>query len=55
MLNVLIIALLSTICVADIFTAVADLQNLLGAEKEVTSVISAYIDSELERLQQLKK
>uniref|UniRef100_A0A9J2PY10 procollagen-proline 4-dioxygenase n=1 Tax=Ascaris lumbricoides TaxID=6252 RepID=A0A9J2PY10_ASCLU len=55
MLNVLIFAVLSTICVADIFTAVADLQNLLGAEKEVTSVISAYIDSELERLQQLKK
>uniref|UniRef100_A0A915BIH4 Prolyl 4-hydroxylase alpha subunit domain-containing protein n=2 Tax=Parascaris univalens TaxID=6257 RepID=A0A915BIH4_PARUN len=55
MLNVLIFAALSTMCVADIFTAVADLQNLLGAEKEVTSVISAYIDSELERLQQLKK
>ncbi|VDK53678.1 unnamed protein product [Anisakis simplex] len=54
MLITLLLVVFSTVCSADIFTAIADMQNLLGAEKEVTTIISAYIDSEFERLKQLK-
>jgi len=42
-------------CAADLFTAMADMESLLGAEKEVTGVISQYIESELQRLERLKK
>jgi prolyl 4-hydroxylase len=56
----IVICLLSIIlvdrrCNADLFTAMADMEALLGAEKEVTGVISQYIDSEMRRLEQLKK
>lgn len=43
------------LCHADIFTAIADMQNLLGAEKEVKTLISNYIEVEMDRLERLKK
>lgn len=40
---------------ADLFTAIADMQHMLGAEKEVNKVIDDYIRVEQQRLEQLKK
>ncbi|CAI4231813.1 unnamed protein product [Auanema sp. JU1783] len=40
---------------ADLFTAIADMERMLGHEKDVTSVIDQYISSEQERLKELKK
>ncbi|PAV70367.1 hypothetical protein WR25_24413 isoform B [Diploscapter pachys] len=40
---------------ADLFTAIADMQHMLGSEKDVTSVIDAYIEEEQGRLEQLKR
>ena len=40
---------------ADIFTAMADMQRMLGAEKDVTSVIDNYIQEEQSRLDDLKR
>lgn len=42
-------------CAADIFTAIADMQRMLGVEKEVTSVIESYIEAEQRRLDELKR
>lgn len=39
----------------DLFTAIADMQHMLGAEKEVNKVIDEYIQVEHKRLDQLKK
>ena len=55
MLLLILFVLLSALCSADIFTAMVDMQNLLGAEEEVNSLIENYIDIELERLDRLKK
>jgi hypothetical protein len=40
---------------ADLFTAMADMEGLLGAEKEVGAVINEYIDSEMKRLENIKR
>ena len=40
---------------AEIFTAMADMELLLGAEKQVTTVIDQYIEAEQRRLQRLKE
>ncbi|VDL70863.1 unnamed protein product [Nippostrongylus brasiliensis] len=42
-------------CRADLFTAIADMQRMLGAEKEVTAVIEKYIEAEQKRLEELKR
>ncbi|KAL6738222.1 hypothetical protein Aduo_011792 [Ancylostoma duodenale] len=42
-------------CTADIFTAIADMQRMLGAEKEVTTVIESYIEAEQKRLDELRR
>ncbi|VDO86278.1 unnamed protein product [Heligmosomoides polygyrus] len=42
-------------CTADLFTAIADMQRMLGAEKEVTNIIEKYIDAEQKRLDDLKR
>ncbi|KAK5968530.1 hypothetical protein GCK32_021892 [Trichostrongylus colubriformis] len=42
-------------CTADLFTAIADMQRMLGAEKEVTVVIDQYIEAEQKRLDELKR
>uniref|UniRef100_A0A1I7X377 TPR_REGION domain-containing protein n=1 Tax=Heterorhabditis bacteriophora TaxID=37862 RepID=A0A1I7X377_HETBA len=47
--------LLVGIVSADLFTAIADMQNMLGAEKEVTAVIDNYIAAEQERLDELRR
>ncbi len=38
----------------EVFTAMADMETLLDAEKQVTSVIDEYIEMEVERLKKLK-
>ncbi|CAJ0579739.1 unnamed protein product, partial [Mesorhabditis spiculigera] len=40
---------------ADLFTAIADLQTMLGAEKNIVPVVKEYIAAEQERLDHLKK
>lgn len=40
---------------AELFTAMADVECLLGVEKEVTSVVENYIRAEEERLGELRK
>ena len=40
---------------AEVFTAIADLESLLGAEKEVTAAIDDYISAEKDRLQKLHR
>lgn len=40
---------------AEVFTAMADMENLLGAEKHVTGVIDRYIEYEQERLAKLRQ
>ncbi|ETN72504.1 tetratricopeptide repeat protein [Necator americanus] len=42
-------------CTADIFSAIADMQMMLGVEKEVTAVIDNYIAAEQKRLDNLKR
>uniref|UniRef100_A0A0K0DQV6 P4Ha_N domain-containing protein n=1 Tax=Angiostrongylus cantonensis TaxID=6313 RepID=A0A0K0DQV6_ANGCA len=42
-------------CTADLFTAIADMQKMLGAEKEVTNIIENYIEAEQRRLDDLKR
>ncbi|KAJ1369161.1 phytochrome 2 [Parelaphostrongylus tenuis] len=42
-------------CAADLFTAIADMQKMLGAEKEVTNIIENYIEAEHKRLDDLKR
>ncbi|KJH48306.1 hypothetical protein DICVIV_05615 [Dictyocaulus viviparus] len=50
-----ILSLLFGCCAADLFTAIADMQKMLGAEKEVTSIIENYIEAEQDRLNELKR
>ncbi len=38
----------------EVFTAMADMEALLGAEKQVTTVIDQYIEYESKRLEKLK-
>jgi prolyl 4-hydroxylase len=40
---------------SEVFTAMADIESLLYAEKHVTSVIDQYIESEMRRLEKLKE
>ena len=47
--------LLLSLVSADLFTAIADMQHMLGAEKEVNRVIEEYISVEQQRLDQLKR
>lgn len=39
----------------EVFTAMADMESLLQAEKHVTTVIDQYIESEMRRLEKLKE
>ncbi|CAJ0937708.1 unnamed protein product, partial [Mesorhabditis belari] len=50
-----LLSYLLAIAWADLFTATADLQHMLGAEKNIVPVINDYIEAEQERLEQLKK
>lgn len=40
---------------AEVFTAMADMENLLHTEKHVVSVIDQYIDMEMKRLDLLRE
>ncbi|EFP08464.1 hypothetical protein CRE_15564 [Caenorhabditis remanei] len=51
---VVLVCLLAGLARADLFTAIADLQHMLGAEKDVTSVIDQYIAAERDRLDDLR-
>ncbi len=42
-------------CSAEIFTAMAEMEIVLGAERQATSVIDAYIEAEHRRLERLKE
>ncbi|XGW28333.1 hypothetical protein V3C99_008255 [Haemonchus contortus] len=55
MCGLLLLLLLFGSCSADLFTAIADMQRMLGAEKEVTNVIDKYIEAEQKRLEELKR
>uniref|UniRef100_A0A7I4YLH5 procollagen-proline 4-dioxygenase n=1 Tax=Haemonchus contortus TaxID=6289 RepID=A0A7I4YLH5_HAECO len=55
MCGLLLLLLLFGSCSADLFTAIADMQRMLGAEKEVTTVIDKYIEAEQQRLEELKR
>ncbi|VDO22541.1 unnamed protein product [Haemonchus placei] len=55
MCGLLLLLLLFGSCSADLFTAIADMQRMLGAEKEVTTVIDKYIEAEQKRLEELKR
>ncbi|VDM61368.1 unnamed protein product [Angiostrongylus costaricensis] len=50
-----VLLLLLGSCTADLFTAIADMQKMLGAEKEVTNIIENYIEAEQKRLDDLKR
>ncbi|CAB3409489.1 unnamed protein product [Caenorhabditis bovis] len=52
---VLIGLLLASAVTCDLFTAIADLQHMLGAEKDVTRIIDQYILAEKERLDDLRR
>ncbi|KAF1757806.1 hypothetical protein GCK72_014263 [Caenorhabditis remanei] len=52
---VVLVCLLAGLAHADLFTAIADLQHMLGAEKDVTSVIDQYIAAERDRLDDLRR
>nr|CAB71299.1 prolyl 4-hydroxylase alpha subunit 1 [Caenorhabditis elegans] len=41
--------------VADLFTSIADMQNLLETERNIPKILDKYIHDEEERLVQLKK
>ncbi|PIC34569.1 hypothetical protein B9Z55_014182 [Caenorhabditis nigoni] len=55
MRTVAIVCLLAALADADLFTAIADLQHMLGAEKDVTTVIDQYIAAERARLDDLRR
>ncbi|KHJ93516.1 prolyl 4-Hydroxylase alpha-subunit, region, partial [Oesophagostomum dentatum] len=55
MRSLALLLLLFGSCTADIFTAMADMQRMLGVEKDVTSVIENYIEEEQNRLNDLKR
>ncbi|KAK6039932.1 tetratricopeptide repeat protein [Cooperia oncophora] len=55
MRGLVLLLLLFGSCTADLFTAIADMQRMLGAEKEVTTVIDRYIEAEQKRLDDLKR
>ncbi|KAK6022881.1 hypothetical protein OSTOST_11406 [Ostertagia ostertagi] len=55
MLGLGLLLLLFGSCTADLFTAIADMQRMLGAEKEVTTIIDKYIEAEEKRLDELKR
>ncbi|CAI5447148.1 unnamed protein product [Caenorhabditis angaria] len=48
-------SLLLSLVAADLFTAIADLEHMLGAEKGVANVIDDYIVAEQKRLNDLRK
>lgn len=50
-----VLPLLLQYATAEVFTSMADLEMLLGAEGQVTTVIDQYIASEQARLQKLKE
>lgn len=52
---VVLVCLLAGLAHADLFTAIADLQHMLGAEKDVTTVIDQYIAAEKARLDDLRR
>ncbi|CAD6196789.1 unnamed protein product [Caenorhabditis auriculariae] len=45
---------LLALALADLFTAIADMEHMLGAEKDVMGVIDQYIEAERERLNKLR-
>ncbi|CAL2040601.1 unnamed protein product [Caenorhabditis brenneri] len=55
MRTAVLVCLLAALAHADLFTAIADLQHMLGAEKDVTTVIDKYIAAERERLDDLRR
>ncbi|CAI2350753.1 unnamed protein product [Caenorhabditis sp. 36 PRJEB53466] len=52
---VVLVCLLAGLVYADLFTAIADLQHMLGSEKDVTTFIDQYIAAERSRLDDLRR
>uniref|UniRef100_A0A8R1I1G2 procollagen-proline 4-dioxygenase n=2 Tax=Caenorhabditis japonica TaxID=281687 RepID=A0A8R1I1G2_CAEJA len=46
---------LFAVCTADLFTSIADMQNLLETERNIPKILDKYIHEEEQRLEQLKK
>ncbi|WKY00172.1 hypothetical protein Q1695_014772 [Nippostrongylus brasiliensis] len=49
-----VLAVLVAAASADLFTSIADMQSLLDSEKSIPSILYKYIETEQERLQQLR-
>lgn len=55
MKNIFFIFLFIIVVNGEIFTSIADLQRLLLVEKNIPKLINDYIDTETQRLEELKK
>ncbi|KAK0411569.1 hypothetical protein QR680_005721 [Steinernema hermaphroditum] len=54
-LSAAILIAVAGVATADVFTAMADVENLILGEKDVTSTIQNYIDAEVQRLNKLER
>ena len=53
-ISILVLSLV-TVINSEIFTSIADLQRLLAVEKNIPNLINDYIQTETQRLEQLKE
>ncbi len=55
MLVLLVLVFFWGLSYGEVFTAMADMEAMLGAEKQITNVVDQYIAQEMTRLKRLKE